>query len=199
MPADLGQGGSGGGPGADGTGRNRDASATYPTVRSAARPALPKQARMGEHERALFAAELTRDLGIPEHAAKERALIADAHPTGRASGSLAGSGPRVRVHATITLVGDLDLATSPLVVEAVGRVTAPGVAVTVELAEVGFCDLSGARALIEAAAQAAAAGATLAVAHPPRSLHRVLTAVDLPPLAVTADRTCPTDPGHPGS
>lgn len=125
-------------------------------------------------------------------------MIADTHPVRRAS-PLSGYGPRVRVHATVTVAGELDLATSPLVVEAVGRVAAPGVEVTVELAEVGFCDLSGVRSLLEAAAQAAAAGATLAVAHPPRSLHRVMTAVNLPPLAVTAKRTCPTEPGHPGS
>ncbi len=100
----------------------------------------------------------------------------------------------VRVHAVISAAGELDLATAPLVTETVRQVAAPGVTITVELAEVSFCDLSGAQALLQAADLAAAAGASFAIAHPPRSLRNVLRAVELPSLPVIADTGCSIDP-----
>lgn len=83
---------------------------------------------------------------------------------------------RARRHrALITLVGEIDLESAPLVRAALARCLDDGIRVIdVDLTPVTFCDCSGLNAFLRAAHKTTEAGGTLALHHPPPSLGRIL-------------------------
>ncbi|WP_236653630.1 STAS domain-containing protein [Streptacidiphilus melanogenes] len=69
--------------------------------------------------------------------------------------------------AEITLAGEIDMASAPIVRHALSRCLADGVhAIEVDLAQVGFCDCSGLSALLQAYQRATAAGVSLRLRDP---------------------------------
>ncbi|MBC2905362.1 STAS domain-containing protein [Streptomyces cupreus] len=77
-------------------------------------------------------------------------------------------------HALITLAGEIDLATAPLVRAALAACLRDGIRTAdVDLTAVTFCDASGLNALLTASRLAADAGATLQLHYPPPTLARI--------------------------
>ncbi|WP_407560524.1 STAS domain-containing protein [Streptomyces sp. 184] len=75
----------------------------------------------------------------------------------------------------ISLAGEIDLESVPLLREAFAQCTREGVrTVDVDLIAVTFCDFSGLRAFLEMSRRAAKAGGTLRLHHPSTALARIL-------------------------
>jgi anti-anti-sigma factor len=73
--------------------------------------------------------------------------------------------------ALITLVGEIDLRTAPLVRASLEGCLRDGIlAIDVDLTLVTFCDCSGLNAFLHASQRVTAAGGTLRLHHPPRTL-----------------------------
>ncbi|MET9897200.1 STAS domain-containing protein [Streptomyces sp. NPDC006446] len=80
-----------------------------------------------------------------------------------------------RGRAVITLAGEIDLESAPLVRTALERCLDDGVrTIDVDLARVTFCDCSGLNAFLRAAQQTTEAGGTLRLHHPPSTLALIL-------------------------
>ncbi|ARX87446.1 MULTISPECIES: STAS domain-containing protein [Streptomyces] len=76
-----------------------------------------------------------------------------------------------RTRALITLAGEIDLETVPLIRTALGRCLHDGVrTIDVDLTPVTFCDCSGLNAFTQAFLRTAAAGGTLRLHYPPPAL-----------------------------
>jgi anti-sigma B factor antagonist len=90
--------------------------------------------------------------------------------------------PRLNVHrhdhttrALITLAGEIDLATAPLVRAALAECLHDGIRTTdVDLTEVTFCDASGLNAFLTASGLATEAGTILRLHHPPPIMARII-------------------------
>ncbi|MCT9079176.1 STAS domain-containing protein [Streptomyces fulvoviolaceus] len=82
----------------------------------------------------------------------------------------------VRRHrALITLAGEIDLETAPLVRAALQRCPGDGIrTIDVDLSPVTFCDCSGLNVFLHAAQMTTEAGGTLRLHHPPRTLSLIL-------------------------
>jgi anti-anti-sigma factor len=77
--------------------------------------------------------------------------------------------------ALITLSGEIDLESAPLVRESLERCLRDGIrTIDVDLTPVTFCDCSGLNAFLHAAQQTTAAGGTRRLHHPPTTLARIL-------------------------
>ncbi|MFI7499174.1 STAS domain-containing protein [Streptomyces sp. NPDC049687] len=77
--------------------------------------------------------------------------------------------------ALITLAGEIDLVTAPLVSEALAECLRDGSRrVDVDLTAVTFCDASGLNAFLRASRFATDAGRTLRLHHPSRSMTRII-------------------------
>ncbi|MFF3412507.1 STAS domain-containing protein [Streptomyces sp. NPDC002742] len=75
----------------------------------------------------------------------------------------------------ITLAGEIDLQSAPLVRAALKRCLDDGIrTIDVDLARVTFCDCSGLNAFLRAAQQTTEAGGTLRLHHPPPTLALIL-------------------------
>ncbi|NBM17077.1 STAS domain-containing protein [Streptomyces sp. GC420] len=80
-----------------------------------------------------------------------------------------------RKRALITLVGEIDLESAPLVRVSLERCLRDGIrTIDVDLAPVTFCDCSGLNAFLRAAQQTTAASGVLRLHHPPTTLARIL-------------------------
>ncbi|MFJ4819603.1 STAS domain-containing protein [Streptomyces sp. NPDC088801] len=80
-----------------------------------------------------------------------------------------------RKQALITLSGEIDLESAPLVRESLERCLRDGIrTIDVDLTAVTFCDCSGLSAFLHAAQQTTVAGGTLRLHHPPTTLARIL-------------------------
>ncbi|WP_327315825.1 STAS domain-containing protein [Streptomyces sp. NBC_01235] len=80
-----------------------------------------------------------------------------------------------RNRALITLSGEIDLDSAPLLCASLERCLRDGVpTVDVDLTFVRFCDCSGLNAFLRAAQQATVAGGALRLHHPPPMLARML-------------------------
>jgi anti-sigma B factor antagonist len=76
---------------------------------------------------------------------------------------------------TLSVRGDLDLATAPTLVQRVATVDAePGAEFTVDLTNVGFCDSAGINALVGLRKRCDAHGWLLKVVHPQPTVRRML-------------------------
>jgi anti-sigma B factor antagonist len=90
--------------------------------------------------------------------------------------------PQLNVHrhdhaarALITLAGEIDLATAPLVRAALAACLRDGIRTAdVDLTAVTFCDASGLNAFLTASALAIDAGTTLQLHYPPPALARMI-------------------------
>ncbi|MPY58350.1 STAS domain-containing protein [Streptomyces spongiae] len=77
--------------------------------------------------------------------------------------------------ALITLAGEIDLATAPLVREALAECLRDGIrSIDVDLTAVTFCDAGGLNAFLMASRLATDAGRTLRLHHPSQSVARVI-------------------------
>ncbi|MEU5112549.1 STAS domain-containing protein [Streptomyces longwoodensis] len=75
----------------------------------------------------------------------------------------------------ITLAGEIDLVTAPLVREVLGRCLHDGIhRIDVDLTAVTFCDASGLNAFLLASLLTTDAGGALRLHHPSRAMTRVL-------------------------
>jgi anti-anti-sigma factor len=86
----------------------------------------------------------------------------------------------------ITLAGEIDMASAPIVRHALARCLTDGVrSIEVDLTRVGFCDCSGLSALLQAYHRAAAAGVSLRLHHPKPVVARLiaLACADTPLLS----------------
>ncbi|MBZ9639212.1 STAS domain-containing protein [Streptomyces sp. PSKA30] len=80
-----------------------------------------------------------------------------------------------RKQALITLAGEIDLESAPLVRVSLERCLRDGIRIIdVDLAPVTFCDCSGLNAFLHAAQQTTVAGGTLRLHHPPTPPARIL-------------------------
>ncbi|PKV83449.1 STAS domain-containing protein [Streptomyces sp. TLI_146] len=80
-----------------------------------------------------------------------------------------------KARALITLAGEIDLATAPLLQETLARCLHDGIrTVDVDLTPVTFCDCSGLNTFLDAADRTTAAGGTLRLHYPSSALHRLL-------------------------
>lgn len=84
--------------------------------------------------------------------------------------------------AVIALSGELDIATAPLVQEAVARAAAPGRTVRVDLGGLAFIDSTGMRAVLAAQRAAEQEGWTLRLGRAPDSVQRVFVVSGLESL-----------------
>jgi anti-anti-sigma factor len=90
--------------------------------------------------------------------------------------------PRLNVHrhdhttrTLITLAGEIDLATAPLVHAALAECLHDGIRTTdIDLTEVTFCDASGLNAFLTASRLATEAGTVLRLHHPPPIMARII-------------------------
>jgi anti-sigma B factor antagonist len=90
--------------------------------------------------------------------------------------------PRLTIHrhdrrkrALITLAGEIDLESAPVVCAALARCLSDGIRVVdVDLTPVTFCDCSGLNAFLYAAHRTKEAGGVLQLHNPPQSLGRIL-------------------------
>lgn len=81
----------------------------------------------------------------------------------------------LRKQALITLSGEIDLKSAPLVRESLERCLRDGIrTIDVDLTPVTFCDCSGLNAFLHAAQQTTVAGGTLRLHYPPTTLVRIL-------------------------
>ncbi|MFI1172586.1 STAS domain-containing protein [Streptomyces melanogenes] len=77
--------------------------------------------------------------------------------------------------ALITLAGEIDLATAPLLRETLARCLHDGIrTVDVDLTPVTFCDCSGLNTFLDAAELTTAAGGTLRLHYASSAVHRLL-------------------------
>ncbi|WP_328876042.1 STAS domain-containing protein [Streptomyces sp. NBC_00287] len=77
--------------------------------------------------------------------------------------------------ALITLAGEIDLATAPLVRDALAACLSDGIrSADVDLTAVTFCDASGLNAFLTASRLATGAGMTLQLHYPPPSMTRII-------------------------
>ncbi|MDF3145214.1 STAS domain-containing protein [Streptomyces sp. T21Q-yed] len=84
-----------------------------------------------------------------------------------------------RKQALITLSGEIDLESAPLVLESLERCLRDGIrTIDIDLTPVTFCDCSGLNAFLHAAQQTTVAGGTLRLHHPPTTLARILDLAD---------------------
>lgn len=75
----------------------------------------------------------------------------------------------------ITLAGEIDLESAPLVSISLERCRHDGIRIVdVDLTSVTFCDCSGLNVFLDAAQKTTAAGGTLRLHHPPPTLGRLL-------------------------
>lgn len=80
-----------------------------------------------------------------------------------------------RNRALITLAGEIDLESAPLVHTALARCLRDGIRIVdVDLTPVTFCDCSGLNAFLYAAQRTTEAGGTLRLHNPPPTLGRIL-------------------------
>ncbi|SEK47110.1 STAS domain-containing protein [Streptacidiphilus jiangxiensis] len=78
------------------------------------------------------------------------------------------------INAEITLIGDIDLESAPLVRQALTRCLLDGArTIDVDLTSVDFCDCTGLSAFLHAHHCAAAVGATVRLHHPTRAVARL--------------------------
>ncbi|WP_371660491.1 STAS domain-containing protein [Streptomyces sp. NBC_00280] len=99
--------------------------------------------------------------------------------------------PQLTVHrqdrgnrALITLAGEIDLESAPLVRLSLEQCLRDGIrAIDIDLTHVTFCDCSGLNAFLLAAQQTTAVGGTLRLHHPPPMLARMLDLIG-PPAAL---------------
>ncbi|MFE7895979.1 STAS domain-containing protein [Streptomyces sp. NPDC057424] len=125
-----------------------------------------------------------------------------------------------RTRALITLAGEIDLDSAPLVRVSLERCLLDGIrAIDVDLTPVTFCDCSGLNAFLRAAQQTTVVGGTLRLHHPPTTLVRILDLTDCgfllvglpldhlpppvgdtpaPPLPAPPHRSAPLAPVLPG-
>ncbi|WP_370417664.1 STAS domain-containing protein [Streptomyces sp. QH1-20] len=90
----------------------------------------------------------------------------------------------------ITLAGEIDQVSAPLVSAALERCLREGIrTIDVDLTPVTFCDCSGLNAFLDAAHRTIAANGSLRLHHPPSTLTRILTLTGTGPLLLG-----PTDP-----
>ncbi|MER5196317.1 STAS domain-containing protein [Streptomyces sp. NPDC002755] len=90
--------------------------------------------------------------------------------------------PQLNIHrhergtrTLITLAGEIDLDTAPLVRDALAECLLDGMRSTdVDLTAVTFCDVSGLNAFLMASRLATDAGRTVRLLHPPQSMARVI-------------------------
>ncbi|MDH6436083.1 anti-sigma B factor antagonist [Streptomyces sp. SAI-144] len=84
-----------------------------------------------------------------------------------------------RTRTLITLVGEIDLESAPLVRASLEWCLRDGIrTVDVDLTLVTFCDCSGLNAFLHAAQQTRVAGGTLRLHHPPPILARIVRLAD---------------------
>ncbi|MDK1348972.1 STAS domain-containing protein [Streptomyces sp. 378] len=121
--------------------------------------------------------------------------------------------------ALITLAGEIDLESAPLVRVSLERCLLDGIrAIDVDLTPVTFCDCSGLNTFLRAAQETTVVGGTLRLHHPPTTLVRILDLTDCgflllglpghlppplgdtpaPPLAAPPYRSAPLAPVLPG-
>ncbi|MFI0960174.1 STAS domain-containing protein [Streptomyces sp. NPDC021080] len=75
----------------------------------------------------------------------------------------------------ITLAGEIDLESAPLVRTALARCLSDGIrTIDIDLAPVTFCDCTGLNVFLHAAQQTTEAGGTLRLHHPPPTLDLIL-------------------------
>ncbi|MFD7407040.1 STAS domain-containing protein [Streptomyces sp. NPDC059866] len=80
-----------------------------------------------------------------------------------------------RTRTLITLAGEIDLESAPLVRLSLERCLRDGIrTIDVDLTPVTFCDCSGLNAFLHAAQQTTVVGGTLRLHHPPTMLARIL-------------------------
>ncbi|WP_427167258.1 STAS domain-containing protein [Streptomyces sp. C1-1] len=97
-----------------------------------------------------------------------------------------------RNRALLTLAGEIDLESAPLVRTALERCLHDGIrTVDVDLTPVTFCDCSGLNVLLDAAQKTADAGGTLRLHHPPPTLVLIIALTGCGFLLLGAP------PGHP--
>ncbi|MFI7300898.1 STAS domain-containing protein [Streptomyces sp. NPDC050121] len=103
--------------------------------------------------------------------------------------------------ALITLSGEIDLESAPLVRASLERCLRDGIrAIDVDLTPVTFCDCSGLNAFLRAAQQATVIGGTLRLHHPPTTLARILDLTDCGfLLGLPPDRLSPPLRGTPAA
>ncbi|MEU4205508.1 STAS domain-containing protein [Streptomyces sp. NPDC045470] len=81
-----------------------------------------------------------------------------------------------RDRALITLAGEIDLTTAPLVSASLRECLYGTMrTIDIDLTAVTFCDVSGLNAFLHAAAQATQTGRRLRLHHPPLALRRILS------------------------
>jgi len=95
-----------------------------------------------------------------------------------------GSGLTVRARCErdcviVTITGDVDIATAPLLRERLAKMAAAGTPVVVDLDRVSFIDAAGLGALVGAASQAAAHGTTVRVVCARPRIRRLFRLTDL--------------------
>ncbi|WP_171171873.1 STAS domain-containing protein [Streptomyces sp. I05A-00742] len=101
-----------------------------------------------------------------------------------------------RSRALITLAGEIDQVSAPLVSEALERCLCEGIrTIDVDLTPVTFCDCSGLNAFLRAAHHAIAAGGALSLHHPPPTLVRILTLTGTGPLLLGFPDPATSPPG----
>ncbi|MFI0240430.1 STAS domain-containing protein [Streptomyces sp. NPDC016845] len=84
-----------------------------------------------------------------------------------------------RSRALITLAGEIDIETVPLVSGSLRECLYGGTCtIDIDLTGVTFCDMSGLNAFLRAHKQATRAGGALRLHHPPPSLRQILTLAD---------------------
>ncbi|WP_327714880.1 STAS domain-containing protein [Streptomyces sp. NBC_00490] len=99
--------------------------------------------------------------------------------------------------ALITLAGEIDLATAPLLCAALTTCVNDGIrTVDVDLTAVTFCDVSGLNAFLALSQLATDAGTTLQLHYPPMTLARIIEIAGACFLLHTI--TQDARPGHPG-
>jgi anti-anti-sigma factor len=80
-----------------------------------------------------------------------------------------------RKRALITLAGEIDLDTAPLVRETLEQCLRDGIhTIDIDLTTVTFCDCSGLNAFLHASQQTAAAGGSLQLHYPPPLMARLI-------------------------
>ena len=87
----------------------------------------------------------------------------------------------------LSLRGELDLATSPLLREHLDEAVANGQAVVIDLSGLEFIDSSGLRTLVHAQQQLRASGGQLVLLHGPRAVRRVFEVSTLDRYFVWSD------------
>jgi anti-anti-sigma factor len=80
-----------------------------------------------------------------------------------------------RKRALVTLAGEIDLESAPLVRVALARCLSDGIrTIDIDLTPVTFCDCSGVNTFLHAAQRTTEAGGTLRLHHPPPTLGLIL-------------------------